>query len=144
MLSNSDSTIKTHAEDLFAEGKQRLRYILISTLSDIHITCDMWTLSNYLGLLAIVEHFISEKRKLLTIILELKELQEEYSGENQMGVVLDVLNDFEIRNKLSYMVMNNVGINNTLINAVATSLNNKEVLYNAAVTPRKGLGWCGI
>ena len=42
-----------------------------------------------------------------------------------------MLNDFEIRNKLSYMIINNVRINNTLINAIATSLNNEEVLYNA-------------
>ena len=28
------------------------------------------------------------------------------------------------------MVMDNVGSNNTLINAIATSLNDKEVLYN--------------
>ena len=27
--------------------------------------------------------------------------------------------------------MNNMKINNTLINAIATSLNNKEILYNA-------------
>lgn len=42
-----------------------------------------------------------------------------------------MLNDFEIRNKLDYMIINNVRINNTLINAIATFLNNKEVLYNA-------------
>ena len=28
------------------------------------------------------------------------------------------------------MIINNVKINNTLINAIATSLNNKEILYN--------------
>ena len=28
------------------------------------------------------------------------------------------------------MIINNIRINNTLINAITTSLNNKEVLYN--------------
>ena len=43
-----------------------------------------------------------------------------------------MLNDYGIRNKLGYMVIDNVGSNNTLINTVTTSLNNKEVLYNAS------------
>lgn len=91
----------------------------------------MWTSPNHLGLLAVVGHYTSEKGKLLTATLGLKELQGEHSGENQARVVLDVLNDFEIRNKLGYMVMDNVGINDTLINAIATSLNDEGVLYNA-------------
>lgn len=91
----------------------------------------MWTSLNPLGLLAVVGHFTSENGKLLTATLGLKELQGEHSGENQAGVVRDVLNDFEIRHKLGYMVMDNVGINDTLINAIDTSLNDEEVLYNA-------------
>ena len=130
MLPDSDSTIKTHAEGLFAEGKQRLRHILATALSDIHITCDMWTSPNHLGLLAVIAHFTSEKPEHCTVTLALKELQGEHSGENQAGVVLDVLNDYEIRNKLGYMVMDNVGSNDTLINAVATSLNNEGVAYD--------------
>ena len=131
MLPDSDSTMKSHAEGLFAEGKCRLRHILTTALSDIHITCDMWTSPNHLGLLAVIGHFTSEKGELVTITLGLKELQGEHSGENQAGVVLGVLNDFEIRNKLGYMVMDNVGSNDTLISAIATSLNNEGVPYNA-------------
>ena len=41
ILPDSDSTVRTHTEGLFAEGKQRVRYILAIILSDIHITCDM-------------------------------------------------------------------------------------------------------
>ena len=106
--------------------------MLATALSDIHITCDMWTSPNHLGLLAVIGHFTSEQSKHLTITLALKELQGEHSGENQAEVVLDVLNDYGIRNKLGYMVMDNVGSNDTLINAVAASLNNEGVLYNAS------------
>ena len=41
MLPDSDITIKIHAEALFAEGKQRLRHMLVTALSDIHISCDV-------------------------------------------------------------------------------------------------------
>ena len=42
-----------------------------------------------------------------------------------------MLNDYEIRNELGYMVMDNVGSNDTLITTIDTSLNDKEVSYNA-------------
>ena len=69
MLPDSDSTIKSHAEYLFAEGKNRLRHILATALSDIHTTCDMWTSPNHLGLLVTLTPksgiSISEKGELL-------------------------------------------------------------------------------
>ena len=131
VLPKSDSTIKSHSEDLFAEGKQRLRHMLATALSDIHITCDMWTSSNHLGLLAVVAHFTSEKLELCTVTLGLVELQGEHSGLNQAAIVLEILNDFGIRNKLGYMVMDNVGSNDSLIKAIATSLNEEGVPYDA-------------
>ena len=42
-----------------------------------------------------------------------------------------MLNDYEIRNELGYMVMDNVGFNDTLITTIATSLNDEGVSYNA-------------
>ena len=39
--------------------------------------------------------------------------------------------DYGIRNKLGYMVMDNVGSNDTLITTIATSLNDEGVLYNS-------------
>ena len=124
--------MRTHTEGLFIEGKQRVRHILATALSDIHIIYDMWTLPNYLRLLAVIKHFTSEQSKHLTITLALKELQGEYSDKNQAEVVLDVLNDYGIRNKLDYMVIDNVGSNNTLINTITASLNNEGVLYNTS------------
>ena len=74
ILPDSDSTLKIHAEGLFEEGKQRLHHMLAIALSDIHITCDMWSSPNYLGLLAVVAHFTSEKSE-LHVTLALVELQ---------------------------------------------------------------------
>ena len=131
MLSDSDSTIKIHAEGLFAEGKERLRHILATAILDIHITCDMWTSPNYLGLLVVVAHFTGEDFKLHAVTLGLKELEGDHSGLNQAAYVLVVLEDFGIRNKLGYMVMDNAGSNNQLIAAVATALNEEGVFYDA-------------
>ena len=131
MLPDSDSTIKSHAEGLFAEGKERLRHILATAISDIHITCDMWTSPNHLGLLVVVAHFTGEDLKLHAVTLGLKELEGDHSGQNQAVYVLIVLEDFGIRNKLGYMVMDNAASNNQLIATVATTLNQEGVFYDA-------------
>ncbi len=130
MLPNSDSTMKIHAEGLFAEGKKRLRHMLATAISDIHITCDMWTSSNHLGLLAVVAHFTSELSELQTVTLALVELQGEHSGLNQALLVLKVLEDYGIRNKLGYMVMDNAHTNDTLISVIAEALREEGVLYD--------------
>lgn len=131
MLPNSDCTMKTHARCLFVEGKQRLRHLLATAISDIHITCDMWTSPNHLGLLAVVGHFTSEKFELHTVTLALVEVQGEHCGFNQGMIVLGVIGDYKIRNKVGYFVMDNVGSNDQLIQTVATSLQEEGVAYNA-------------
>lgn len=130
MLPDSDVTMRRHAESLFSEGKKRLRHILATDLSDIHLTCDLWTSPNHLGLLAVVAHFTSKKSKLQSVTLALKELEREHLGKNQAAIVLDVLNDYGIHNKLSYMVSDNAGTNDTLIEIIADSLHEEGVFYD--------------
>lgn len=131
LLPNASSTIRRHALGLFNEGKQRLRHLLAVAISNIHITCDMWTSPNNLGVIAIVAHFTSEKLQLETMTLALKELEGEHSGLNQARVVLGVINDFRIRNKLGYFVMDNASLNGTLIDAIANSLRADDIAYDS-------------
>lgn len=131
LLPDSSDTIRQHASKLFQEGKQRLRHILASAISDIHITCDMWTLPNHLGLLAIIAHFTSEKLELTIVTLGLIEMEGEHSGSNQASVVLQVLDDYGIRAKLGYFIMDNVNSNDQLVAHVASALNQDGVKYNA-------------
>ena len=41
LLPSSPTTIKAHAQDLYEEGKKRLRILINSALSEIHISCDI-------------------------------------------------------------------------------------------------------
>ena len=74
ILPNAAATIRTHSFKLFAEGKRRLRHIMVSAVSDIHITCDMWTSPNRLGILAVVAHFTAENLERRQITLAMREL----------------------------------------------------------------------
>ncbi len=104
--------------------------MLATALSDIYITCDMWTSLNNLGLLAVVVYFTSKKSKLVTVTLGLIELEGDYSGENQAAIVLNVLDKYKIRNKLGYIVIDNAYQNDSLIAVIADALRDQGVLYN--------------
>ena len=61
LLLSGPEIIRQHTLALMREGKQRLCYILGTAISDVYITCDMWTSLNYLGILAVIAYFTSKK-----------------------------------------------------------------------------------
>ena len=131
VLSDSSTTIRTHAAAIFKKGKKRLRSILSRALSDIHITCDVWTSSNHLALLAVVGHYTTDQLERRQTLLALRELHDQHSGVNMAELILNVLRDFKILNKVGYFVMDNIKNNNTLTDHFANILNQKEgVQYN--------------
>ena len=73
----------------------------------------------------VVDHFVDEKNLPHALLLELKELQRAHIGPNMSITMLKLLNDYSIRNKLDYFVMNNASNNDTMLRAI--SLNFKLV-----------------
>ena len=130
LLPNAHSTIRVRAMQLFHEGKQHVKSLLRAAISDIHITCDLWSSDNSLGLLGVVAHFTAEDGQLRCLTLGMRELEWEHSGENQAAIILNVLDDFEIRNRLGYFMMDNAKSNDTLISIVAEAFRTDGVFYH--------------
>ena len=91
----------------------------------------MWTSPNYFRLLTIIVYFTDEKLQLQTITLDPIELEGEHSESNQAIVVLQVLDDYRIRDKLDYFIIDNISSNDQLIAYIASALNDNEVRYLA-------------
>ena len=119
MLPLSDTTIRKKLELLYEEGKRRVRLILTSAITSIHITCDGWSSPNYLSLLGVVGHFVDEKSLPHALLLGLKELQGAHTGPNMSVTMLELLNDYSIRSKLGYFVMDNAPNNDTMLRAIS-------------------------
>ncbi len=83
-----------------------------------------------MGLLAVVAHFTSKKSKLVTVTLGLIKLEGDHSGENQAAIILNILDEYKIRNKLGYIVIDNAHQNDSLIAVIADALRDQGVLYN--------------
>ncbi len=126
LLPSASETIRQHTLALMHEGKIRLRHILATAISDVHITCDMWTSPNHLGILAVVAHFTSEKLRLITATLAVVKVEGEHSGANLARIVERVVDDFGIRPKLGYFVMDNATSNDQLVQTIARSINNEN------------------
>ena len=132
MLPNSHSTITDRIMKLFFEGQQLIQLVLRRAVSDIHLTCDMWSSPNHKQFLAVLAHFTYERLRKRCILLGLKELQGAHTGENQARIVLRELEFYNFRDKLGYMVMDNATANDVLIRIVAKNLQTADnIQYKA-------------
>ena len=129
-LPRAHSTIKNRLMELYEQGKQNVRNNLRAAISEIHITCDLWTSPNHLPILGINAHFTSESMELEAITLGMKELYGEHSGKNIAGVIYNVCSDFEILNKLGYFVMDNASNNDMLVEHLGDMLREVSILFN--------------
>ena len=67
--------------------------------------------------------------ELHTVIFALTKVVGEHVEFNQGMIVLKILEDYKIRNKLGYLVIHNLGSNDQLIETVTSLLNEKKVFF---------------
>ena len=60
----------------------------------------------------------------------MRELEGKHLDKNQTIIILNVLNDFGIRNRLGYFMIDNIKSNNTLISVIAEVLGTDRVFYD--------------
>lgn len=69
-----------------------------------------------------IAYFINEKNNLIIAIFDLMKLQKKKKKLNQTTIILNLFENYEIRNKLGYMIINNIYINDILIFIIAECL----------------------
>ncbi|KAJ6437961.1 cyclase/dehydrase family protein [Purpureocillium lavendulum] len=96
-----------------------LREQLHLTRSKIHLSMDAWTSEEGTNYLAIVAHFLDERHKLQTALLDLPSLKGPHSGENLAKVLSTVLDFYDIAPIIGYFMMDNATSNDTCIQELA-------------------------
>lgn len=122
LLPHSHNTIKKHIELDFQKRKHEIRKLLASSKSDIHLSFDLWSSPNGLGLNGIVAHFFGGDYKLKTILLSLREVLGEHSGENIGQTVVDTIRDYGIEQQIGVFVLDNAGSNDTAVRYIIKEL----------------------
>ncbi|KAM4061276.1 transposase-like protein [Hirsutella rhossiliensis] len=117
------STIRTK---LFQEYHQ-YKHIVIKELRErpgqIHLAFDGWRSPNRYALNGIAAFYLSKEKRPQKIILGLPELRESHTGENIASQVAEVIESFEIQDKIGYFTLDNAKNNDTAVAALGHVFN---------------------
>lgn len=123
LLPQSSATVQGWIIKTYLDEKNIIRICLQEALSDIHITLDLWTFPNHLALLGVVAHFTDKNGQLNQALIAMDEVDGAHSGENICETFLHIANEYEIRHKLGYFMMDNVSNNDTFLEFISKEHN---------------------
>jgi hypothetical protein len=122
LLPKSAKTLRNWLIAEYDEQKKSLAAELSFTLSRIHITFDIWTAGNFVGFISIWAYWIDKSGVRQRRLLAFRRIYGSHSGENQSEVLLEVLKEYEIEDRLGYMVCDNASSNTTAIDLLLYEL----------------------
>ena len=125
VITTAHSTITKKLKGSWANYKDVVRRDLQSAISNIHISLDIWTSPNRHLLLAICAHYTTHLLKRQKALFALRTVAG-HSGQNQFNILLPVLQDYDIIQKLGAIVADNASPNNTLCEIIESHMLVKE------------------
>jgi hypothetical protein len=103
----------------FEIEKDKIKARLHNAKTRIHISLDIWTSPSNKPILGVVAHYIAEDRILEKSVLAMREIEGAHDGENIALVVMKVISDWRIEDKMGYMVMDNATNNDTMMRFIS-------------------------
>lgn len=117
------NTIRTWIMQEYIMQKAKMKTRLKEDpLGKIHISFDLWTSPNSMALMAVVAHYCSRDYRSQTKLLGLRRLHGEHSGENQADLLIEIIKEYEITDRLGWFVTDNASNNNTAMDQVLRTL----------------------
>ena len=124
----SNNIIQTNVMLLYEKNKKQFCHKFNIVIIFIHIFCDIWTFLNHLIFIDVVVHFIEKTKIFRILLLNLKKIRKNHNDKNIIVIVLNIVRNFEFRNKLKYFVMNNVDSNDIIIKIITQNFEFKFFL----------------
>ncbi len=108
------------------EGRKQKAYlsevILRQARSSVNISFDLWTSSSNSAYVDVICHFIDVNKQLKTLLLAVHYIQGDHSGKNQAKSILPVLDEYSLKEKLGYFIMDNASSNDTCVTEIVETL----------------------
>ncbi|KJZ70066.1 hypothetical protein HIM_10549 [Hirsutella minnesotensis 3608] len=133
LLPGCGNTLRALVLEAFNKRKEHLKEVLARSVSKIHFSFDLWTSPNHLALLGVVAHFIDEFGQNQSILIAIRQLHGSHSGENQAEVIKEVIQEYNLQNRIGYFVTDNASNNNTAIDSLIAR-------FLPHLTPKQRLG----
>jgi len=117
-LPSSSNIVKAWIFRCFKTQKLLLKELLRKSLSQIHFTLDLWSSPNHLALLGVIAHFTPSAGTLTQALLALQEMEGAHTGENICHTFMGIVEDYDIRDRIGYFVMDNATNNDTFMDSL--------------------------
>ena len=108
----------------YLQEKIKIRKYFNKVESQISLTLDVWTSPNRFSVLGITCHWIDGNWQLRELVLDASELKGPHSGANMAQHVLEILNEFNISEKIFCVTGDNAAANKVLGEKLGLSLKN--------------------
>ncbi|KAG6978931.1 hypothetical protein FOFC_18066 [Fusarium oxysporum] len=118
----SHDTVGRRIVDLYLRQKTRIIDHLRSVPDQIHIAFDGWRSRNRHALYGIDCFYVDKNGIPSKLVLGLQELKNCYSGENIAAQILEILESYEILDKVGYITLDNAGNMDTAMEEIAGTL----------------------
>jgi hypothetical protein len=135
MLYRSRSTMMRRIEDTFHAYQAQLRTLLRISLSQIHLSTDLWTSPHRRSVLAICARWVDPHQGLMKALLGLRECPLDHSGAAQAQHINDVIDEYGISH-VGYFTGDNATSNDTCVVSLIKLLENRCQSGNSAEVRR--------
>jgi hypothetical protein len=71
--------------------------------------------------MGVVAHYADNTFKNRIVMIALKRLHETYSDENMSSLLIEIINDFDLKERLGYFIIDNASSNDTCVYHILTS-----------------------
>jgi hypothetical protein len=106
----------------FTMHKDKVREILKNAASRIHLSFNLWTSPRRKAINGVVANFVDNRGKCQTAMLAFKEITDCHNGKAIAANVLAVINDYSLRDKVSFFVLDNALSNDTAVAVLGETL----------------------
>ncbi|KAG7409390.1 hypothetical protein Forpe1208_v010865 [Fusarium oxysporum f. sp. rapae] len=118
----SDVTVRAIPEREFNANRLAVREALRKRPGQIHIQFDEWRSGNRHALYGVTCIFRNLDNRPQKCVLGLPELLDRHTGEKTAEQILDIVGEFEIRDKLGYFTLDNASNNKTTMEELGRAL----------------------
>ena len=121
-LPASHNTLQTWIENDFEKSKTKIKRLLAGSRGNVHISSDLWSSPNGLALNGVVSHFVDAEYNIKTILLGLREIIGQHTGENIGQSMVEIIHDFHLEPKLGTFIHDNATNNDIAVQYIIDTL----------------------
>ena len=114
----------------FNDNKSMLKQQLQDIPWSIYFSFDLWTSTNRLAILGIVGHWISMHVEIQQGLLAMKKIEGAHSGDNQAALILHMLSDYQLYDKVGYFTLDNATSNDSTLRIVGLKLQELGIKFD--------------